>query len=181
MAEILTLLNQVRKPPEQGGPVGAGVAQLNALRDSMGFDLPRELQYWLVQCNGLIAGPGGLYGTGTGDDFLDIEAKYEFYPQWRTNKWIPIAGDGHGNTYVLDVGRQCIDADAVFFIDSMESVDTPAYIVASGVLSFLRFLLGREAGEVGWPFRREFVVARDAVVLTVIDSRLLPWSESSTS
>lgn len=145
MAEILTLLNQVRKPPEQGGPVGAGVAQLIALRDSLGFDLPRELQYWLEQCNGLIA------------------------------------GDGHGNTYVLDVGRQCIDADAVFFIDSMESVDTPAYIVASGVLSFLRFLLGREAGEVGWPFRREFVVARDAVVLTVIDSRLLPWSESSTS
>ncbi|WP_157621507.1 hypothetical protein [Saccharothrix sp. NRRL B-16348] len=69
MAEILTLLNQVWKPPEQGGPVGAGVAQLIALRDSLGFDLPRELQYWLVQCNCLIA------------------------------------GDGHGNTYVLDVGR----------------------------------------------------------------------------
>lgn len=55
--------------------------------------------------------------------------------------WIPVAGDGCGNSYILDASRSYIDSDAVFFVDTMESVDKVSYVAGSGLPYFLTFLL----------------------------------------
>lgn len=83
-------------------------------------------------------------GLCPGDDYLDIEARYRGYPHWRVRGWIPIAGDGLGNYYVLDTTRRTRSGHPILFLDheqsEVEICDTPNYVAASNLWSFLRYL-----------------------------------------
>ena len=87
-----------------------------------------------------------------------------WHAPWRDRGWLPVAGDGCGNQYVL-VSHGI------------------AYVVASDLWTFLRFLLLRETGDGRWPFDRRAVIAADPElaglpielkVMLGADSRLSP-------
>jgi cell wall assembly regulator SMI1 len=155
---------------------GATDKQFDQLRQAIGFEPPADLVDWLRVCNGVIAGPGGLYGASPPEDFLDIAGLLQLFPHWRDNRWIPVAGDGNGNHYVLDAGRQHLDRDAVYFVDVMEDPDELSYVVGSSLARFLRFLLLSDLGDRRWPFDEAYVSAEDPAILAVEPDTLLPWN-----
>lgn len=174
--EVLGLLEQVERPPSPRPVTGATDEQLGGLRRALGFEPPEELLDWLRVCNGVIAGPGGIYGADPPEDFLDIAGVLELFPSWRENSWIPVAGDGTGNHYVLDAARRHLDRDAVYFVDVMEDPDALSYLVGSSLERFLRFLLPAELGDRRWPFDQEYVSAEDPAITAVDPAVLLPWN-----
>ncbi|MBL7259931.1 SMI1/KNR4 family protein [Paractinoplanes lichenicola] len=125
---VLRLLKQVPLPPEGETIRGADDAEIERLRH---LPLPGEFVQWLRVCNGSVAGPGGLFGVEM------VLAVSGFHPEWAGRGWIPVAGDGNGNTYVLDAG-------AVFFVDAMDDGELD-YMVASDLKSFLESLLLNES------------------------------------
>jgi cell wall assembly regulator SMI1 len=155
--------------------VGASEQRVTALDEELGWIIPASYRKWLRSCNGILAGPGGIYGTRTGTDFLDIETIYEIYPEWKSSKWLPVAGDGNGNHYVLDNSYHYIVSDAVYFVDVAQDSLKLAYIVASNLWGFLTLLLRRDLGEHRWPFNREFMLDADPDILSVRSASLLPW------
>jgi cell wall assembly regulator SMI1 len=167
-AGVLDLLGRAPRPPEEAPPVGATAAELATLEHTLGFPLPNDLRAWLTVCRGSLAGPGGLYGVDTAP--TSIASVLDLYPDWRDRRWIPVAGDGCGNHDVLEAG-------AVFFVDTMASVDAFDYVVASGLIPFLTFLLERELGAKGWPFDADYVFARDPALAHVSEPSLLPWND----
>lgn len=173
---VLDLLGRVPRPPEAPPCAGASKEQLSALEGELGYAAPSSLVAWLSLCNGIIAGPGGLYGSGPTDDFLDIGSVLRIHPDWQLKKWLPVAGDGNGNQYVIDASRAHLDADAVYFVDVSENAMELAYIVGSNLELFLVFLLDRETGVQGWPFDAHYVLARDPGIASVDSSALLPWN-----
>ena len=173
---VLDLLGQVERPPSPRPVTGASDEQLARLRESLGFDPPAVLVDWLRVCNGVIAGPGGLYGAEPPEDFLAIGGVLELHPGWRENRWIPVAGDGTGNQYVLDTTRQHLDHDAVYFVDVMEDPDALGYVAGSSLGRFLHFLLRSDLGDRRWPFKEEYVSAEDPELLAVEPNILLPWN-----
>jgi hypothetical protein len=172
----LDLLGRVPRPPEARPCAGASKEQLSALEGELGYPVPASLVTWLSVCNGIVAGPGGLYGSRPADDFLDIGSTLRIHPDWRLKKWLPVAGDGNGNHYVIDAGRTHLDADAVYFVDVSEDALELAYIVGSNLDLFLVFLLDRETGVRGWPFDASYVLAHDPGIASVDSSALLPWN-----
>jgi cell wall assembly regulator SMI1 len=172
--DVLDLLERVERPPSPRPVSGASDEQLAGLRRTLGFEPPAELLAWLRVCNGVIAGPGGLYGADPPEDFLDIAVT--LHPGWRENRWIPVAGDGTGNQYVLDASRQHFDGDAVYFVDVMEDPDALSYAVASSLEQLFRFLLLSDLGDRRWPFDKAHVSTADPALLAVTPPNLLPWN-----
>lgn len=175
--EILLLIAAAQEHPERArSPVGASADDLLRLRDELSFDLPPALIRWLSVCNGQLAGPGGLYGSLPQSDHLDIPTVLR--PGWRERRWIPIAGDGCGDTYVLDAGRKHLPTDAVFFVDQSD-YDALDYVVASDLPTFLRQHLRQELADPEdhrWPFDPEATLAVDPRLAEVRPESLLPWN-----
>jgi hypothetical protein len=172
---VMRLLEQSPRAPEDV-TTRASQQELDELQRYLGFDLPGRLLQWLTRCNGLTCGPGGLFGTGAARPSLNIEHILRIFPAWQERRWIPVAGDGCGNHYILDAGRRWLASSAIYFVDVMDDPNTPAYCVASDLPKFLTFLLEKEISGSGWPFDRDFVVARDAEILAIADPALLPWN-----
>jgi hypothetical protein len=137
--------------------------------------VPPDLKEWLKYSNGSFTGPGGLYGLGNGIEHLNIETYYSYYPRWKQKKWIPISGDGTGNSYIVDANKDSSTYGAVFFIDTTENPNEISYVVASDLWHFLFFLMKNEDAQTGWPFSREYVISVDKKLET-IDGALLPWN-----
>jgi hypothetical protein len=159
--EVLDLIHRVPRAPEYQIPSGATEQNINHLSGSFGLYLPEELRQFLKLCNAPCIGPGGIFGVPPAPRHLLIESYYEIHPEWILQKWIPLAGDGVGNCYVLDTAYPLPDTAPVYFIDHEISFTEPDYIVASNLWIFLRFLLQAEMGVTGWPFNREFVLRAD--------------------
>lgn len=173
--EIVDLVNRSRAP-ESEPPRGAGSRQLASLEMAIGRPLPPTLREWLRHCNGAPAGPGGLYGAGlAAGSFLSIEARHR--PDWPRG-WIPVAGDGCGNDYIVDAGHEYIDTDAVYFWDAYHDFGRPSYVVASDLRLFLMFLLEKDLAYGDphpWPFDSRYLLSRDPDLARVRDASLLPW------
>ena len=138
---ILQLLEQLETPPKQGPPRGAAPDQIVALERQLGYPLPAELRRWLAMCNGYIAGPWGLYGAHPGNNHkkdLDIAHIVGLSPEWRARRWIPVASDGCGSTYVLDCSDRGQSPEAVYFVECFEPSQL-GYAVASSLPCFLTF------------------------------------------
>jgi hypothetical protein len=171
---VLELLPLVPKAPRDTLPTGATSEQLNAFPQRTGIQLPPELSSWLSISNGPCIGHGGFFGLEASRKDLDIYQYLALCPSWKKKKWIPMASDGCGNFYVVPTNGEFGAGFPVVFVDVGESFDLPAYIVASGVVKFIRFLLERELGPTQWPFDREEVVRRDPDILK-FHGVALPW------
>jgi hypothetical protein len=138
-----------------------------------GLALPDDLRDWLKLANGPCVGPGGLYGIRPPRPYLDIESVLARESGWKERGWIPIAGDGCGNFYVVPTQGEFGNGYPVFFVD-MSFPDEPCYIVASDIGHFLLFLLEDELEKQDWPFDETYVVKSDPNIRSYkgID---LPW------
>jgi cell wall assembly regulator SMI1 len=172
---ILGLLHKVPRPPEQQIPKGATDAEIGAFEARMGLLVPDDLRQWLRVSNAPCVGPGGLFGIGeAAPDFLNIESILGLFPAWQEKKWIPVAGDGCGNYYVVPTQHEFGAGFPVVFVESICDDEAPAYIVASDLGHFLIFILERELGKASWPFDEKVVVHDDPAILK-FDHVSLPW------
>lgn len=115
-----------------------------------------------------------------------MESEYEHYPEWKDKGWIAIAGDGCGDTYVLDTQNTAGATHPIYFIDHETYEGEADYVVASGLWPFLRFLLlndlrGQDAFHDGgkhesyWPFNAERVLAEDPALRQYKGTVPLAW------
>jgi cell wall assembly regulator SMI1 len=172
-AEVRALLERVPRSPDHPAPGGADPAEIEALGGRLGMPLPAELAAWLAVCRGEPIACGGVYGIRPDLDYADLEAALALQPEWLDSGWLPVAGDGCGNHYVLlTKGPR---TGFVGFIDTAADPDRIDYLVASGLWRFLRFLFEEDLGRKGWPFDRNLVLAEDPN-LTTAPADLLPWN-----
>jgi cell wall assembly regulator SMI1 len=171
---IRRLLAQAPQPPEERLPGGISDTECDAFEQRTGIRLPEEVRQWLKISNGPCVGPGGLYGIRPQRSHLDIEAILDLYPSWKTRQWIPIAGDGCGNYYVIPTQEEYGSGYPVLFVDTNSTSDVPAYIVASDIGHFLVSLLEKELGEKRWPFDENYVTKADPEITRFVGVPL-PW------
>jgi cell wall assembly regulator SMI1 len=139
--EVLRLLPSARRPPDQPFPGGASDQELADLERRLGAPLPAALSDWLRVCKGEAICAGGVFGARPDQDFLDIAAYSALHPQWKGFGWLPVAGDGCGNYYVLMTAGE--SAGQVAFIDTMSDPDTIDHIAGEDLWAFLHSLLTR--------------------------------------
>lgn len=167
------LLPRLPRDPARPLPGGASDRELADLTIRLGTDLPEELADWLRTCKGAAIGPGGLFGPRPDTDFLDVASRAAEYPGWRQLCWLPVAGDGFGNFYMLLTQGSL--AGHVAFVEAISEPDEITYVAASNLWSFLRFLFEKELGAKGWPFDPTVVLAADPG-LAQVPADLLPWT-----
>jgi cell wall assembly regulator SMI1 len=170
-AQVHDLLARVPRPPDEPAAGGAGDVEIADLARRLGQTLPSRLVAWLRLCRGDVIGPGGVFGARPDRPFIDMEHRGSYHPGFIDRGWLPIAGDGCGNIYVLIMLGPLAGKTA--FIETTTDPDRIDYLVASDLWHFLRFLLARETGERGWPFHAAFVQSVDPPLTGPAD--LLPW------
>jgi cell wall assembly regulator SMI1 len=168
--EVIDLLRGADRAPDRPTPGGASEDELDELEARIGATLPPQLRQWLAICKGEAIAPGGVFGVRPDEPALDIGHRLSVHDPLRG--WLPVAGDGNGDVYVLVTDGPL--AGRVAFIDQADP-DEIACIVASDLWLFLRFLLRREAGERGWPFDLTMVTAADPGMANVPNG-LRPWA-----
>jgi len=171
--QIRDMLARLPQPTDEALPSGTTDEVINGAQTAMGVRFPESFREWLKISNGPCVGPGGMFGVQTQRRSLDIEELLTIYPEWRT-QWIPVAGDGCGNYYVMPTATDAGIEPPVIFFDTTESTKKPAYVVASSLPHFLVFLFEEELGESYWPFRKERVLAVDPDLKPYKDVPL-PW------
>jgi cell wall assembly regulator SMI1 len=170
--DVVSLFPRLEKPPGETIPSGLLKDDLDRFEQRTEIELPSSFRSWLMTTNGPCVGPGGIVGIGTTRDLQDLECIYDLYPTWKEKGWIPIAGDGCGNYYVLTHGEYNIEP--VVFVDVMENSDEPAFVVASSLWQFLDFLFRKDLGKSRWPFDEAEVVATDPNIIRT--QFVLPWN-----
>jgi hypothetical protein len=138
LARLRLLVAGAVRAPEDDAPEGASSAELAALADRLGRPLPSALRTWLSICNGAAIGPGGVFGQCPGRRFLDMAEVRDRYLRWRELGWIPVAGDGCGNYYVLTADG------TVGFVEAMSDPAALARHMAPDLLSFVTGLLAAD-------------------------------------
>lgn len=161
--DLIPLVRAAHHPPEDRLE-GASEAEIRELESRIGVRIPDSLWQWLRVCRGSAGGEGGIYGVGNRRRDLDIESLLELFPDWRALGWIPIAGDGCGNYYVLMTERP---GAPVGFIETIESEVDVLYVTATSLHTFLREMLTDEIESTGWPFDREYIARVDPELLYV--------------
>jgi hypothetical protein len=181
--EVFQLATLAPGPPNEPLPAGISHAEIDLFTERTGLPIPPELRAWLLFTNGPCIGPGGIYGIRPKRNHLDIEGHYEYLPEFKENRWIPIGSDGCGDYYVIALAPHHQSLDPVYFIDLHLDgcFAKPTYVVASGFLRFLRFLFREELGlESGWPFDEKMVLANDPD-LAHCTGALTPWEADRQS
>jgi hypothetical protein len=154
-------------------------ATLSQFEKQHSICLDGNFKEWLFVSNGSHAGRGGFYGIGYTND--SIALGYKVNPHWFLSRWVPVAGDGFGNTYLVD----CSDLPTrgfIFFIDSFTDTSKVTYYVASDFWRFMYMMLLCESDnsdenndEDLWPFNETFVLSVDPRI-ALAPSALLPWN-----
>ncbi|SCF44675.1 hypothetical protein GA0074696_6042 [Micromonospora purpureochromogenes] len=102
-----------------------------------------------------------------------MAARAAEYPGWRQLGWLPVAGDGFGNFYMLLIQGSL--AGHVAFVEAISEPNEITYVAASNLWSFLRFLFEKELGAKGWPVDPTVVLAADPG-LAHVPANPLPWT-----
>ena len=176
-AEVIRMLAQVALPPGEPLPRGAPEPLIADWELRNQIRLPPEFRAWLAACNGPCVGPGGVTGIATKRNSQDVDFLLRLHPDWHKQGWVPLAGDGSGNYYVVATKGEFGPGEPVLFIDNMIEENVPAFVVASDSWQFLWFMLKKELGQSKWPFDRAEVVSEDPAILT-FSSVCLPWESS---
>ena len=133
------------------------------------------LYRWLRLCNGWHLRHGTLYGVGTGSADTDLGILWRMWPDWMARRWLPIADNGHGATYVIALNA--FGAGPVYCIDPVLDESRPQFIAASDLYYFAQFFLHAELGDTGWPYTAAHVKRLDPQI-TNIKSAPLPWERA---
>lgn len=156
-------------------PTQLNQISLNSFEEKYNLKITESVIEWLNFSNGSFAGQGGIFGLNNEPDFLNLETYYDLYPEWIKLRWLPIAGDGCGNYYIININHASIFKDYIFFIDTSNSIETFTYVVASNIWYFLYFIIKSEKKEIEWPFNKKEVLNIDPY-LSVSAYSFLPWN-----
>jgi cell wall assembly regulator SMI1 len=168
--KVVGLLRADLLHPDQGIPPGVSRMEIEAAEIRIGQTLPRELKAWLIRTNAPCVAGGGFIGICSQDGGLDMEAVWALYPNWKCRGWIPVAADGSGNYYVMVQPEM-----AVGFIDTSSDPDLLAYVVSSGLVSFLEMFVKRARRETTWPFQKQATLAVDPGIERLRVLAPMPW------
>ena len=138
LADLRRLVAGAVRAPEDNAPEGASAAELAALADRLGHSLPPVLRCWLSVCRGAAIGQGGVFGHRPDEPFLDMVKNLDRYPEWRSLGWLPVAGDGFGNFYVL------AQDGTIGFVDTMIDPHRLERHVSDDLLSFMTDMLAAD-------------------------------------
>ncbi|MGZ4428829.1 MAG: SMI1/KNR4 family protein [Nocardioidaceae bacterium] len=138
---IVQLVHGAVRDPDEPGVLGAGDEDLEDLEVRLGHRLPPPLRQWLRICRGATIGPGGFFGNRPDKPSLDIPFYLSLFPEWKANRWLPIAGDGCGNYFVL------LDSGQVGFVDTMSDPDAIEPDPYPDLLSCVEDLLGHDQAD----------------------------------
>jgi hypothetical protein len=119
--DIQQLVAAVPAPPGESLPRGASDEDIRGFSIRTGVSVPSVLGEWLKFTNAPCVGPGGMYGICPERKHQDIEGVYLDHPEWQSRNWIPIAGDGCGNEYVLAAEGGLGASNPVFFFEHEQS------------------------------------------------------------
>jgi hypothetical protein len=174
--QILELLRQVPRPPGDSIPLGVTDEEIAQFEERTGLVVPAMLRSWLRLTNGPCIGPGGFYGINPIRSHLGMEDYLSRFPHWKRRKWLPVAGDGCGNHYIIPTQNEFGLGYPVVFVDVGRAADSPSYVVASDLEHFIVGTLQKEIGDTGWPFSRGKTLAFDP---RLSDFRAIPfpWEE----
>ena len=155
-------------------------ADIDKFTNRTGLSVPPELREWLRFTNGPCIGPGGVFGIRPWCKHLDMEAVYEYLPEFKANKWLPLGTDGCGNYYVLALESEPEPLRPIYFVDAYQDggYSRSTYSVASELWLFLRFLFRDELGKSGWPFDSRSVLRSDPL-LAKVRGAPLPWEANA--
>ena len=126
------------RTPEDDAPEGASATELAILADQLGRSLPPVLKCWLSVCRGAAIGQGGVFGHRPDDPSHDMVRHLDRHPKWRSLGWLPVAGDGFGNYYVL------AQDGTVGFVDTMLDPGRIEQHVSNDLLSFMTDMLAAD-------------------------------------
>ncbi len=126
------------RAPEDDPPEDASAAELAVLSDRLGRSLPPVLRSWLSICRGAAIGPGGVFGQRPDRPFLDMVRIRDLFAEWQSLGWLPVAGDGCGNYYVL------AEDGTVGFVEPMNDPGRLERQVSADLLSFMTDLLSAD-------------------------------------
>ncbi len=115
---IRHLVHTVPRAPEDAIPQGCTPEDLAGLEARTGLAIPPEMRDWLQYTNGPCIGPGGLFGIRPNRRSMDIEHYLGLFPAWAERRWLPVAGDGCGNYFVLEC--DVAQSRRVLFVDTHE-------------------------------------------------------------
>jgi len=174
VVRISELLRKVPKPPEDSTPIGADTNAIHEFELRTGIYLPVDLREWLQIANGPCVGPGGMYGIRPACQHLNIESYLALFPSWTATKWIPVAGDGCGNYYIMPTQNEYGVGNPIVFIDTSIACDKPTFIVASDIEHFIISIIENELGDSGWPFDEDTVRRSDPNIIQ-FHGLALPW------
>ena len=174
---VIRLAHEAARPPGASYSGGADDAEIADLQQAVALPLPADLVDWLRVCKGDLIGPGGLYGVRHSPNVTDIASALDWVPNWRQRGWLPVAGDGNGDYYMLITNSEL--TGCIGFVDQAD-IDAIDYVVATNLWTFLWFLLRKDAGDHRWPFDRNHVVGHDPAMATV-PADLQPWSDVTGS
>jgi len=184
--EVKDLLSHPMLVGPNGVPAGASKQDLRAVEQLYGVRMPPVLQEWFSVVNGAFCATQGFLALG--DYRVD-------YKDFITKLWLPVADDGCGDYYLVDLTSPDQGDYPVFFWDHESGYDletaglTKGYAVASNVwifsLLFLRQALRHELAARGggaaereaswhWPFDRDRTLQHDPA-LACVTSAPLPW------
>ena len=107
---------------------------------------------------------------------MDIEGYLSQFPDWKKREWIPVAGDGCGNHYIIPTQNEFGLGNPVVFVDVGRAVESPSYVVASDIDHFVLGTLRKEMDDTGWPFNRERTLAFDHRI-SDFHAVPFPWEE----
>ena len=147
--DVIQLAAQVPAPPGEPLPPGLSDGEIDQFTHRTGLPIPPELREWLQFTNGPCIGPGGIFGIRPRRESQDMEGVFEFLPEFKKNRWLPLGTDGCGNYYVLALASEPTPLRPVYFIDAYQEkgYKVPTYAVASEFWLFLRFLFRSELGD----------------------------------
>ena len=138
LADLRRLVAGAVRAPEDDPPEGASAAELAVLSDRLGRSLPPVLRSWLSIFRGAAIGPGGVFGQRPGRPHLDMVRIRDLFPEWQPLCWLPVAGDGCGNYYVL------VEDGTVGFVEPMSDPGRLERQVSADLLSFMTDLLAAD-------------------------------------
>ena len=180
--ELLDLLSHPSIVGPEGVPPGVSELEMQTFERLHGLRLPPTVRNWFSVVNGALCGTQGFVGL----NYRHVDDYYEFLAK----SWLPVAEDGCGSRYLIDLTGPDQGDYPVFFWDHEYSWDAEGrgvikgYAVASNVWIFSLLLLKHElewdeAERLSWPFDRDRALQHDPN-LAGVRSAPLPWKADGT-
>jgi len=181
--ELLDLLAHPSIVGPDGVPPGASELEIQTFERLHGLRLPPTVRDWFSVVNGALCGTQWFVG-------LDYRPAVDHYHEFLAKSWLPVAEDGCGDCYLIDLTGPDQGDYPVFFWDHERDRDAEGrglikgYAVASNVWIFSLLLLKHElerdrAEDWNWPFDRDRTL-QDDPNLAGVRSAPLPWKADGT-